>query len=62
MALDPELARLVRESKAAIVAHAEDDAYLPSIREQLGWLGFQKATKAELRAIIRTALERDPEA
>lgn len=62
MALNPELARLVRESKAAIVAHAEGDAYVPSIREQLGWLGFQKATKRELQAVILNALKRDEEA
>lgn len=33
-----------------------------SIREQLAWLGFHKATKRELRDIIMTAMERDPDA
>lgn len=61
MALNPELARLVRESKAASVAQAEGDSYLPSIREQLGWLGFRKATKRELQAIVMNALRRDEE-
>lgn len=52
---DRELARLTD--------HDEDHGdYQPSIREQLAWLGLQKATKQELREIIVKSMERDPDA
>lgn len=39
-----------------------EEEYQSSIRAELAWLGFQKATKRELREIIVTALERDSDA
>lgn len=62
MALSPELKLLVSGQASARGDHEDADIYEPSIREQLAWLGMQKATKAELREIIVKAMERDPEA
>ncbi len=42
--------------------HEDADIYEPSIRDRLAWFGFQKATKQELREIIVTAMEFDPDA
>jgi len=50
------------EIRAGQNAEREADGYDPSIREQLAWLGFSKATKRELRDIILKAMERDPDA
>lgn len=46
------------------LASLTDDTgdYEPSLRAQLAWLGLQKATKSELREIIVSAMERDPDA
>lgn len=53
--------------RAVCRASSTDDDEEPaasgiSIRAQLAWLGFQKATKRELRDIIMKAMERDPDA
>lgn len=62
MALSPELRLLVSEATAAAATDEDADFHEPSIREQLAWLGLQKASKSELREIIVKALERDPDA
>ena len=62
MALSPELKLLVSGATAAVVPDDDTDFHEPSIREQLAWLGLQKASKSELREIIVKALERDPDA
>lgn len=75
MALSPELKRMISgathdplEAKRAEIrarqADNDDEAedYIPTVREQLAWLGLQKATKQELRDIIVKSMERDPDA
>jgi hypothetical protein len=59
MALSPELKLMV--SGQAIERDGNDDLdiYEPPIREQLAWLGLQKATRAELREIIVNAMARN---
>ncbi len=51
-----------RREVARLTEHNDEGDYRPSVRKQLAWLGFQKATKAELRQIIVNAMERDSEA
>lgn len=51
------------QEPALLSGHESDDEeYQSSIRAELAWLGFQKATKRELRDIIMKAMERDPDA
>ena len=51
------------QEPALLSGHESDDEeYQSSIRTELAWLGFQKATKRELRDIIMKAMERDPDA
>ncbi|MGR9237935.1 hypothetical protein ACU8OH_03815 [Rhizobium leguminosarum] len=69
VALDPLEAKraeiLARRAEArrelASLTDSERDTgdHEPSIRTQLAWLGFRKATKSELREIILKAMERD---
>lgn len=48
---------------ALLSGHEHDEEERQSsIRAQLAWLGFQKATKRELRDIIMKAMGRDPDA
>jgi hypothetical protein len=75
MALSPELKRMVsgardlhgdplEAKRAEILASMADnddepEDYLPTIRDQLALLALQKATKAELRDIIFSAMVGD---
>ena len=65
--LDP-----LEAKRAEILARQANDDYelsllsgldrLPTVREQLAWLGLQKATKQELREIIVKSMEPNPDA
>lgn len=62
MALSPELKAMVSRAQSLYAVDNEPEEYQPSIRENLTLLGYQKATKRELRQIVMNAMERDPDA
>jgi hypothetical protein len=66
MALSPEMKDMVisASQRAAFenkVRHLDNEVIetYPDIRAELAWLGFQKATKRELRQVIMNILEAD---
>lgn len=52
MALSPELKAMVSRAQSLYAVDSGPEEHHQSVREQLAWLGYQKATKSELQQIV----------